>query len=71
MPPFGFVEEAHQGTMHNLSKEQIENREFLKKQMMRRGLITIRCEWWHYNLENFSDYTALNKTFEEIIAEDN
>ncbi len=70
MPPFGFVKEAHQGAIENLTQEQIDNREFLKGLMIKHGLMPIRCEWWHYNLSNFKDYTALDLTFEEIIAQD-
>lgn len=67
MPPFGFIEQAHQGYVGNdLAQEQINNREFLKELMVRHGFAPIRCEWWHYNLPNWQDYTPLDLTFEEL-----
>ena len=69
MPPFGFIEQAHQGYMGNdLTQEQINNREFLKELMTHHGFALIRCEWWHYNLPNWQDYTPLDLTFEELLS---
>ena len=66
MPPFGFTERAHQGYIGDLMPEQIENRDFLKELMMRYGFVPIRCEWWHYNLPNFKEYTAMDLSFDEM-----
>lgn len=66
MPPMGFIPEAHHGWMSNLTQEQIDNRDFLKQIMENHGFASISCEWWHYNLPNWRDYTALDVTFEEL-----
>lgn len=67
MPPMGFIPEAHHGYMQNLSGEQIKNRDFLKSLMEKHGFASIRCEWWHYNLPNWKDYTPLDLSFDQLI----
>lgn len=66
MPPFGFIKEAHHGYFENLNQEQINNREFLKNIMTRHGFVSISCEWWHYNLPNWQDYTPLDVSLLEL-----
>lgn len=66
MPPMGFIPEAHHGYTENLSDEQIKNRDFLKQIMEKHGFASIRCEWWHYNLPNWRDYTAVDLSFEQL-----
>ncbi len=66
MPPMGFTQKAHHGYIGDLSKEQIRNRELLKKKMEKHGFVGISCEWWHYNLPNWKEYEAVDINFDDL-----
>ena len=47
-----------------MSKEAIENRRLLRRVMREAGFLTIRTEWWHFNITTRSDARANYKVIE-------
>jgi D-alanyl-D-alanine dipeptidase len=50
--PFDLFSEASHPDYQGVTKEQYENRTFLRKAMVRNGFAPIDCEWWHFSLVN-------------------
>lgn len=50
----------------NLPGGIIENREKLKSIMEKYGFISLKSEWWHYDLKNYSNYPVVDYSFEQI-----
>ncbi|MBK5719616.1 M15 family metallopeptidase [Dysgonomonas sp. Marseille-P4677] len=47
-----------------LTKQQVKNRNLLRKVMTRAGFLTIRGEWWHFNAVSLSEAKRLYKIIE-------
>ncbi len=50
--PFDFFGEISHPSYAGITPEQRENRETLRKAMLRHGFLPYDCEWWHFTLEN-------------------
>ena len=57
-----FTEKAHTDFMGH-SKEVIENRRILQEAMEKFGFKGIPREWWHFDIEGWQDYPALDIDF--------
>lgn len=47
-----------------LTKEQVKNRQLLRKVMVHAGFLTIRGEWWHFNAVSLAEARRLYKVIE-------
>ncbi len=47
-----------------LTKQQVKNRELLRKVMVHAGFLTIRGEWWHFNAVSLVEAKRLYKVIE-------
>jgi len=47
-----------------LTKQQVKNRELLRKVMTHAGFLTIRGEWWHFNAVNLTEARKSYKVIE-------
>lgn len=47
-----------------LTRQQVKNRELLRKVMTQAGFLTIRGEWWHFNAVPLSEAKRLYKVIE-------
>lgn len=47
-----------------LTRQQVKNRELLRKVMIQAGFLTIRGEWWHFNAVPLSEAKRLYKVIE-------
>lgn len=47
-----------------LTKEQVKNRQLLRKVMLYAGFIAIRGEWWHFNAVSLSEAKQSYKVIE-------
>lgn len=47
-----------------LTKQQVANRELLRKVMRHAGFLTIRGEWWHFNALHLIEARKLYKVIE-------
>lgn len=47
-----------------LTREQVKNRELLRKVMVKSGFLTIRGEWWHFNAVSLTEARRLYKVIE-------
>jgi len=56
-----FSERAHQD-YQGASKEEIQNREFLRKIMEKHGFEGIFSEWWHFDLIGWKDHPPIDWT---------
>ena len=68
-PPIEHSEKAHSNfsnSNNELSSEQINNRELLKKLMTENGFECYKFEWWHFNFINHQQYTTLNIDFDKL-----
>jgi D-alanyl-D-alanine dipeptidase len=50
----------------DLSKQQIANRELLKRVMQAHGFKVIPTEWWHYDFNGWQNYELLDVPFSAI-----
>ena len=50
--PFDFFGEISHPDYTGITREQYDNRMFLREAMLRNGFLPIDCEWWHFTLEN-------------------
>lgn len=48
--PFDFFGEISHPDYKEITKEQFENRMFLRNVMLRAGFLPMDCEWWHFTL---------------------
>ncbi len=60
-----FTDTAHQ-TFTALPKELLVNRNILKSLMEKHGFIALESEWWHYFLQNASDFELLEIPFKKL-----
>lgn len=60
-----FSDTAHH-SFKNLSAEILSNRKLLKETMEKHGFKSLETEWWHYSLENSSNYPVLNIQFQKL-----
>lgn len=60
-----FSDTAHH-SFKNLSAEVLANRKLLKEMMEKHGFKSLETEWWHYSLENSSNYPVLNILFQKL-----
>lgn len=60
-----FTEAAHHGYM-KLEEKKIENRELLKRIMLKYGFNLFATEWWHYSWNNPSQYPVLDLPFNQL-----
>lgn len=44
----------------------IKNRDILKSIMEKYGFVSLKSEWWHYDLKNYNDYPVVDYSFKEI-----
>ena len=65
-PPVSFDEKSHHDYA-DLPKDQIDNRENLKKIMIENGFEPYQYEWWHYNFVGWENYPILDVDFDELI----
>ena len=49
---FDFFGEISHSDYEKISKEQRENRRFLKETMMKSGFLPLKEEWWHFTLKD-------------------
>lgn len=47
-----------------LTKQQVKNRDLLRKVMIRAGFLTIRGEWWHFNAVSLNEARQSYKVIE-------
>ncbi len=47
-----FGELSHPDYTENLTRQQIKNRNYLRKVMIKHGFRPLATEWWHFTLEN-------------------
>jgi len=47
-----------------LTRQQVKNRELLRKVMIHAGFLTIRGEWWHFNAVPLSQAKRISKLIE-------
>ena len=50
--PYDFFGNISHHTYQNITKEQTNNRQYLKSIMQKHGFIAYSEEWWHYTLED-------------------
>ncbi len=55
-----FDPRARQGATRGIPREALENRERLRAAMRAEGFITIRKEWWHYDLPGARSHPILD-----------
>jgi len=55
-----FSEKAHRNYL-GASKEEIHNREFLRKIMEKHGFVGLLSEWWHFDLAEWKDYPPIRE----------
>jgi D-alanyl-D-alanine dipeptidase len=60
-----FTERAGHEFM-DLPEHVLKNRALLKNIMERHGFLSLKSEWWHYDLKNYEQYPILDMTFSEI-----
>ena len=50
--PFDFFGELSHPDYKKITREQYENRMFLRELMLRHGFAPLNSEWWHFMMEN-------------------
>ena len=50
--PFDFFGELSHPDYKIITREQYENRMFLRELMLRHGFAPLNSEWWHFTMEN-------------------
>jgi len=62
-----FTEKAHHN-YQNIDSQLINNRQLLKKTMMKFGFVPLETEWWHYSFADTVQYDIMDIGFNELEA---
>jgi len=66
-----FTSNAHRDCQ-TLSEEILHNRQFLEDTMVTIGhFVPYFYEWWHFDLQNWQNYTPLNVSFSQLMIKNN
>lgn len=63
-----FTEKAHTD-FDDLPAEAVQNRELLKKLMVKHGFQIYADEWWHYDFKDWNQFPLMDISFKDLAAQ--